>query len=84
MFHIWSGSLHHIENLGDTPAELLVVFSDESPVDFSLHGSSGAMSDAVLGNAYGLPAADLAKLRRDPAVASTPATSVIAPPPRRC
>lgn len=65
MFHIWSGSLHHIENLGDAPAELLVVFSDESPVDFSLHGSFGAMSDAVLGNAYGLPAADLAKLPRD-------------------
>jgi len=33
MFHIWSGSLHHIENLGDAPAELLVVFSSESPVD---------------------------------------------------
>jgi len=65
MFHIWSGSLHHIENVGDTAAELLVVFSHESPVDFSLHASFGAMSDAVLGNAYGLPAADLAKLTRD-------------------
>jgi oxalate decarboxylase len=65
MFHIDSGSLHHIENVGDTAAELLVVFSDESPRDFSIHGSFGAMSDAVLGNAYGLPAADLAKLPRD-------------------
>jgi oxalate decarboxylase len=65
MFHVESGSLHHIENVGDVVAELLVVFSHESPVDFSLHASFGAMSDAVLGNAYGLPAADLAKLRRD-------------------
>lgn len=65
MFHIDSGALHHIENVGNTAAELLVVFSDESPRDFSIHGSFGAMSDAVLGNAYGLPAADLAKLPRD-------------------
>src|SRR6201995_2745815 len=65
MFHIDSGSLHHIENVGEAAAELLVVFSDSSPRDFSLHGSFRAMSDAVLGNAYGLPAADLAKLPRD-------------------
>lgn len=65
MFHVESGSLHHIENVGEDAAELLVVFSHESPVDFSLHASFGAMSDAVLGNTYGLPAADLAKLPRD-------------------
>ncbi|MBS1844069.1 MAG: cupin domain-containing protein [Actinobacteria bacterium] len=65
MFHVESGSLHHIENLGEVAAELLVVFSHESPVDFSLYASFGAMSDAVLGNTYGLPAADLAKLGRD-------------------
>jgi oxalate decarboxylase len=65
MFHVDSGRLHHIENVGDTAAELLVVFSHESPRDFSIHASFGAMSDAVLGNAYGLPAADLAKLPRD-------------------
>jgi oxalate decarboxylase len=65
MFHVESGSLHHIENLGETAAELIVVFSDPAPVDFSLRASFGAMSDAVLGNAYGLPAADLARLPRD-------------------
>jgi len=65
MFHVQSGSLHHIENTGDTAAELIVVFSDASPEDFSLHGAFGAMSDAVLGNAYGLPAADFARLTRD-------------------
>jgi oxalate decarboxylase len=65
MFHIESGSLHHIENVGTAAAELLVVFSHETPEDFSLHGAFGAMSDAVLGNTYGLPAADLARLSRD-------------------
>jgi oxalate decarboxylase len=65
MFHVESGSIHHIENGGDGAAELILVFSHESPVDFSLHASFGAMSDAVLGNTYGLPAADLAKLTRD-------------------
>jgi oxalate decarboxylase len=65
MFHVQSGSLHHIENIGDSAAELIVVFSNPSPEDFSLHGSFGAMSDAVLGNTYGLPASDLARLHRD-------------------
>jgi oxalate decarboxylase len=65
MFHVESGSLHGIENLGDTAAELLVVFSNPSPEDFSLHGAFGAMSDAVLGNAYGLPAGDFARVPRD-------------------
>src|SRR3954465_1947429 len=62
MFQALSGALHHIENIGDGAAELLVVFSHAAPEDFSLHGSFGAMSDAVLGNTYGLRAADFAKL----------------------
>ena len=31
MFHVESGSLHHVENLGETAAELIVVFSDPAP-----------------------------------------------------
>lgn len=64
MFHIDSGSLHHIENIGDTTAELIVVFSDERPEDFSLHGAFGAMSDAVLGNTWDLPSSAFAALPR--------------------
>jgi oxalate decarboxylase len=41
MFHIDSGALHHIENVGDAAAELLVVFSHESPRDFSIPAPSG-------------------------------------------
>ncbi|HWK81256.1 MAG TPA: cupin domain-containing protein [Thermomicrobiales bacterium] len=65
VFHIDSGSLHSIEQLGPDPAELIVIFSHEQPEDFSLHGAFGAMTDAVLGNTYDLPAAAIAPLTRD-------------------
>jgi oxalate decarboxylase len=64
MFHIDSGSLHHIENIGEDPAEFIVTFRHERPEDFGLFASFGAMTDAVLGNTYGLDAADFAKIRR--------------------
>jgi oxalate decarboxylase len=65
MFHVASGSLHHIENIGDKEAVLIVGFRHEQPEDFSLHGSFGAMSDAVLGNTYDQPASAFAKVARD-------------------
>lgn len=65
MFYVDSGSLHAIENVGDDDAELIIVFTHEKPEDFSLHGAFGAMSDAVLGNTYDLPASDFSFLKRD-------------------
>jgi oxalate decarboxylase len=65
MFHIDSGSLHHIENIGTEPAEFIIVFRHERPEDFGLGAAFGAMTDAVLGNTYDLDAADFAKNRRD-------------------
>ena len=49
MFFVDNGSLHAIENVGDTDAELIIAFSHERPEDFSFHASMGAMTDAVLG-----------------------------------
>ena len=63
MFHIDSGSLHHIENIGDDAAEFILAFRSERP-RFAWRGF-GAMNDAVLGNTYDLPASDFAKIRRD-------------------
>jgi oxalate decarboxylase len=57
MFTIESGSLHHIENVADTTAEFIIAFSDEQPEDFSLKAAFGTMSEAVLGNTFGLDAA---------------------------
>jgi oxalate decarboxylase len=65
MFTVTSGSLHHIENIGDAEAVLIVGFRHEQPEDFSLHGSFGAMSDAVLGNTYDLKAEQFARVPRD-------------------
>ncbi|KQR20140.1 cupin [Agreia sp. Leaf335] len=65
MFVIDSGSLHHIENVGDDEAEIVVVFSHERPEDFSLQAAFGTMSDAVLGNTYDLEASEFTPLVRD-------------------
>lgn len=65
MFHAPSGSLHHIENLGEDVAEFIIAFRHERPEDFGLGATFGAFSDAVLGNTYDLPAADFSKIRRD-------------------
>ncbi|MGB3480700.1 MAG: cupin domain-containing protein [Mycobacterium sp.] len=65
MFHIDSGSLHHIENIGTDVAEFIIAFRHERPEDFGLGATFGAFSDAVLGNTYDLPSSDMAKIRRD-------------------
>jgi oxalate decarboxylase len=64
MFHIDSGSLHHIENIGTDVAEFIIAFRNERPEDFGLGATFGAYTDAVLGNTYDLPSADMAKIRR--------------------
>ncbi|MET0900750.1 MAG: cupin domain-containing protein [Mycobacterium sp.] len=64
MFHADSGSLHHIENIGDDIAEFIITFRSERPEDFGLGATFGAFTDAVLGNTYDLPAADMSKIRR--------------------
>jgi len=64
MFVAESGALHAIENIGDGEAELIVAFRHEQPEDFALQGAFGAMTDAVLGNAYGLPASAFAPFPR--------------------
>lgn len=65
MFHVDSGSLHHIENIGTDVAEFIIAFRNERPEDFGLGATFGAFTDAVLGNTYDLPASDFAKIHRD-------------------
>src|SRR6476660_9428383 len=52
MFHIDSGSLHHIENIGADVAEFIIAFRSERPEDFGLGATFGAFTDSVLGNTY--------------------------------
>lgn len=65
MFHIDSGALHHIENIGTDVAEFVIAFRNERPEDFGLGATFGAFTDAVLGNTYDLPSSDIAKIRRN-------------------
>ncbi|KUJ07662.1 RmlC-like cupin [Mollisia scopiformis] len=65
MFHINTGALHHIENIGDEDAIFIVTFRHEQPKDFSLENSFGAMTDAVLGNTYDHPSSAWSKIPRD-------------------
>ena len=66
MFFVPSGALHHIENTGAAEAEFILAFTHERPEDFGLSGTFGAMTDAVLGNTYGLPASAFSALKRSP------------------
>ena len=66
MFFVPSGALHHVENIGDAQAELIIAFSDERSQDFGLSGSVGMLTPNVMGNAWGLPADALTGLRSDP------------------
>lgn len=64
MFHIPSGAIHHIENIGDDNAIFILAFRHEAPEDFGFSGALGAMTDAVLGNTYDLAASDFESLKR--------------------
>jgi oxalate decarboxylase len=66
MYHVESGAVYHIENVGDTRAELILALRTERPQHFSLHSSFSAMTDAVLGNTYDLPATAFAAFDRSP------------------
>jgi hypothetical protein len=54
-FRIYSGSLHHIENICTNTAEFIITFRNELPEDFGLNAAFGAMTDGVLRNIYVLP-----------------------------
>jgi oxalate decarboxylase len=56
MYHVESGAIYHIENVGEGPAEIIAALRSSRPEHFSLQSSVNAMTDAVLGNTYDLPA----------------------------
>lgn len=64
MYHVESGAIYHIENIGEGRAEIIAALRTGHPQHFSLQNSVNAMSDAVLGNTYDLPAAAFAAFDR--------------------
>lgn len=66
MYHVESGAVYHIENIGPDEAEVIIALRSERPAHFSLRDSMSAMTDAVLGNTYDLPASAFAAFTRPP------------------
>ena len=64
MYHVESGAIYHIENAGDSTAIVVAALRTGHPRHFSLHDSFSAMTDAVLGNTYDLPASAFAAFDR--------------------
>lgn len=46
------GSIHHIENIGDTPLKMLVCFDNDHPEDLELSSAVGVMPLHILGDTF--------------------------------
>lgn len=68
MFHVESGAISHIENVGDVPVEIIAALRSSRPRHFSLQSGFSAMTDAVLGNTYDLPASAFDSFARHDAI----------------
>ncbi len=81
VFLIPSGALHHIENVGEGSAEILLSFSHEDPEDFDLSGTLGAFSNSVLGNTWNVKACVFESLSRSlkPSFATLRKSSLLIP-----
>ena len=66
MYHVASGAIYHVENLGDDEAEVILALRAERPQHFSLRDSLSAMTNAVLGNTYDLPSSAFDAFERNP------------------
>lgn len=64
MYHVASGAVYHVENVGDETAEVIAALRTARPRHFSLKDAFGVMSDAVLGNTYDLPSSAFSAFRR--------------------
>ena len=64
MYHVESGAIYHIENIGDDDVEIIAGLRTEDPQHFSLQDSFSAMTNNVLGNAYDLPGSAFAAFDR--------------------
>ena len=56
MYHVESGAIYHIENIGADEAVVISALRSDRPQHFSLRDSVSAMTNNVLGNTYDLTA----------------------------
>jgi oxalate decarboxylase len=58
------GYLHHIENIDHGDTKFAIAFNHELPEDIGISGSTGSMTDSVLGATFGLPSEYFASFKR--------------------
>jgi oxalate decarboxylase len=80
-FLIPSGALHHVENVGEGEAELILCFSHEEVEDFNLSSTLSVFSNAVLGNTWDMDSQAFKALKRSSASAFAVLRSTRAPIP---
>ena len=56
MFFVPAGAMVSIENVGIDDVEIVSALTTDRPASFGLSGSLAVMTDAVIGNTFGLPA----------------------------
>ena len=54
MVYVPNGYLHHIENINHGKTKFAIAFNHEMPEDIGISGSTGSMTDRVLGATFGL------------------------------
>lgn len=64
MFHVRSGALFNIENVGNSKAEILICLRHENPKDFYMSSSGAAFTDAVLANTFDVESSVFRKAQR--------------------
>ncbi len=52
--YIPKGYLHHIENINHGETKFAIAFNHEMPEDIGISGSTGSMTDGILGATFGL------------------------------
>lgn len=80
-FQIPTGALHHIENVGQGSAEVILCFSNDDVEDFNLSTTFSAFSNAVLGNTWDVKKQSFEALHRNetPVFASIRAAPAVIP-----
>ena len=60
MYYVPAGAMQAVENISDEPVEIISALTASEAHSFGMSGSLAVFSDAVIGNAFGLPADTLA------------------------
>ena len=62
--YVPKGYLHHIENINHEETKFAIAFNHEMPEDIGISGSTGSMTDSILGATFGLGSEYFGKFKK--------------------